>query len=334
MAEKITVLGAGSWGMAIAQLLARNGHQVKLWEFDPGEFDKLNRFRTIPSKLKDFRLPDSVGITNDLNAAVADASLIVLAVPSQSLRSALKTLGRLPVGVGIVNLAKGVETGTLKRMSEVIEGELKLPPDKIATLSGPSHAEEVVRDLPTTVVVAGKPEAFVVSLQGIFSSQFFRVYFCDDLIGVELGGALKNIIAIASGIADGLGMGDNTRGALITRGLAEITRLGLAMGAQTQTFAGLSGIGDLVTTCSSRHSRNRYVGERLGLGEKLVDILNDMSMVAEGVETTKSGYELAHDFSVEMPITTEVYRVLFEDKPARRAVEELMGRELKAEVWR
>jgi glycerol-3-phosphate dehydrogenase (NAD(P)+) len=211
---------------------------------------------------------------------------------------------------------------------------LKLLPDKIATLSGPSHAEEVVRDLPTTVVVAGEPEAFVYSLQEIFSSQFFRVYFCSDLVGVELGGALKNIIAIASGIADGLGMGDNTRGALITRGLAEITRLGLAMGAQTQTFAGLSGIGDLVTTCSSRHSRNRHVGERLGLGEKLADILNDMSMVAEGVQTTKSGYELARNFNVEMPITTEVYRVLFEDKPARQAVEELMGRKLKSEVWR
>jgi glycerol-3-phosphate dehydrogenase (NAD(P)+) len=334
MAEKISVLGAGSWGMAVTQLLAGNGHKVTLWEFDPGEFDKLNRFRTISSKLKDFRLPDSVGITNDLKAAVADAGLIVLAVPAQSLRSVLKTLGRFPTGVGVVNLAKGVETGTLKRMSEVIESELKLPPDKIATLSGPSHAEEVIRDLPTTVVVAGRPEAFVVSLQEIFSGQFFRVYFCGDLIGVELGGALKNIIAIASGIADGLGMGDNTRGALITRGLAEITRLGLAMGAQSQTFAGLSGIGDLVTTCSSRHSRNRYVGERLGLGEKLADILGSMSMVAEGVETTKSGYELARNFGVEMPITTEVYRVLFEDKPARQAVEELMGRELKAEVWR
>ncbi len=334
MAEKVAILGAGSWGMAIADLLSGNGHEVTLWEFDPGEFDKLNRFRTIPDKLKDFRLPESVVLTNDLSAAVVGATLIVLAVPSQSLRSVLRTLGRFPAGAGMVNLAKGVENGTLKRMSEVIEEELKLAPDKIATLSGPSHAEEVVRGLPTTVVVAGKPETFVVSLQEIFSSQFFRVYFCDDLVGVELGGALKNIIAIASGIADGLGMGDNTRGALITRGLAEITRLGLAMGAQTQTFAGLSGIGDLVTTCSSRHSRNRYVGERLGLGEKLDDILSEMSMVAEGVQTTKSGYELARNFTVEMPITAEVYRVLFEDKPARQAVEELMGRELKSEVWR
>ncbi len=335
MAERVGILGAGSWGMAVARLLDGNGSDVRLWEFDPAEYKKLLEHRTIPGKLKDVRLAESIDITNDLEYAVSDCGLIVLAVPSQSLRSVLVRLKAcLPSGVALVNLAKGVETGSLKRMSSVILEELKVSPENVATISGPSHAEEVVRDMPTTVVAAGCGEDLVNRLQRVFSSNSFRVYTSDDLIGVELGGALKNIIAIGVGITDGLGLGDNTRGALITRGLAEITRLGTAMGARGETFAGLSGIGDLVTTCISKHSRNRYVGERIGRGLKLQEILESMAMVAEGVETTRSGYRLSEQLKVEMPITMQVHRVLFEDKPAAEAVQVLMGRELKAEIWR
>jgi glycerol-3-phosphate dehydrogenase (NAD(P)+) len=218
-------------------------------------------------------------------------------------------------------------------MSQVIAETTSVPAAQIVTVSGPSHAEEVILDMPTTVVAAG-PDASVVSqVQQTFSGHTFRVYASDDIIGVELGGSLKNIIAIASGVADGLGMGDNTRGALVTRGLAEMTRLGLAMGAQAETFAGLSGLGDLVTTCSSRHSRNRQVGERIGRGEKLPAILGSMTMVAEGVDTTRSCRDLARRHNVEMPITNEVYCVLFEQKSPQSAVADLMGRSLKPEVW-
>jgi glycerol-3-phosphate dehydrogenase (NAD(P)+) len=221
----------------------------------------------------------------------------------------------------------------LKRMSQVILDEMSLAGDKIVALSGPSHAEEVIRDMPTTVVAAGSSEALVTEIQELFSDNYFRVYMCHDLVGVELGGSLKNIIAIAAGIADGLGMGDNTKGALMTRGLAEITRLGISMGADPETFAGLSGMGDLITTCISRHSRNRWVGERIGKGEKLDDVLKKMTMVAEGVETTRSGYQLARLHRVEMPITEAVYNVLFENVAPAEAVGNLMGRTLKPEIW-
>lgn len=331
--KKIVVLGAGSWGMACAELLTRNDFPVTLWEFDESEFNKLKQNRAIPEKLTDFKLPIAVELTNDLNEAVAEKDLVVLAVPSQALRTVLKQLGPVNPETGWLNLAKGLETTSLARMSEVITQQLSPRPVRVATLSGPSHAEEVVRRLPTTVTVAGFPSEFVTEVQEIFSNSTFRVYAGDDLIGVELGGALKNIIAIAVGITDGLGLGDNTRGALLTRGLAEISRLGVAMGADLQTFAGLSGIGDLVTTCCSRHSRNRFVGEKLGKGEKLNDILKSMAMVAEGVQTTRSGKALSEKFNVEMPITVEVYQVLFENKSPSDAVGELMGRQLKAELW-
>ncbi len=333
MKKNITILGAGSWGMAIAHLLSLNGHKVTLWEFDKNEYEKLLKFRTIPKKLENFKLPDDVIISNELAGAINDSSIIVSALPSQILRSVLKQIKTVSEDVGIVNLAKGVETDTLKRMSEIINEEISMPQAKVVTLSGPSHAEEVVRGLPTTVVAAGNSKEFVLLIQEIFSNKVFRVYGSDDLIGVELGGALKNIIAIGSGIADGLKMGDNARGALITRGLAEISRLGVAMGGKTSTFAGLSGIGDLITTCSSQHSRNRFVGEKLGRGIKLGEILESMSMVAEGVETTRSGYALSKKYDVEMPITNEVYKVLFEDKSPLPAVQELMSRKLKSEVW-
>ncbi len=334
MPERVTILGAGSWGLAVARLLDRNGHRVTVWEFDPEEYRLVKEHRTHPKKLPGCRLPDSVEISNDLAGAVDGAELLVLAIPAQVLRTALGSLrGKISPDVGLVNLAKGIEIGTLKRMSEVIDDVLGHDPSRIVTLSGPSHAEEVVKDMPTTVVAGGIDERFVTEVQEIFSGPTFRVYFCDDLLGVELGGALKNIIAIAAGIMSGLGMGDNTFGALITRGLAEITRLGTAMGAKPLTFGGLSGVGDLVTTCVSQHSRNRYVGERIGRGEKLADVLAGMTMVAEGVQTTRSGYELSRLHDIEMPITEQVYRVLFEDKAPVEAVADLMGRELKPEIW-
>lgn len=333
--SRVTVLGAGSWGMAMAGLLDSQGCEVTLWEYDRGECDKLVRLRTIPEKLPDYRLRASIRVTDDLGEACRSADLLVFAVPSQVLRSvASRVRDHVVTDVGIVNLAKGIESPSLMRMSQVVREELGDAALRFVTLSGPSHAEEVIRSMPTTVVVAGSPDSYVQHVQEVFSCPSFRVYECRDVIGVELGGSLKNIIAIAAGIVVGLGMGDNTLGALITRGLAEVTRLGLAMGAQAETFAGLSGVGDLVTTCVSRHSRNRYVGERIGRGETLSVILDSMSMVAEGVETTRSGYALALKYVVEMPITREVHSVLFEGKSPREATAELMERSLKAEVWR
>ena len=336
MSERITILGAGSWGMAVARLLDNNGKNVTLWEFDQAEFNRLVRLRGIPEKLKSFSLAPSITITHDLADALDGCEILVLAVPAQFVRSVIRPVGERMalISDGIVNLAKGIEAGTLKRVSEVILDEAPVSPDRIITMSGPSHAEEVILDVPTTVVAGGKSVEMVERVQAAFSNTYFRVYKSDDVVGVELGGSLKNIIAIAAGITDGLGLGDNTKGALITRGLAEITRLGLAMGARAETFAGLSGVGDLVTTCYSQHSRNRYVGEQIAKGRKLREILENLKMVAEGVETTRSGYKLARLRDVEMPITNEVYEVLFRDKPPSEALQDLMGRELKAEIWK
>lgn len=334
MSESVAILGAGSWGLAIARLLNNNGYPVKIWEFNQGDYKLLLKHRTHPNKLPTCKLAKEVIITNDLNEVLEDTDLIVLAVPSQFLRSSLEKIRTdLSDIMGIVNLAKGIETRSLQRMSQVIKETLRVPEKKIMTISGPSHAEEVSLDMPTTVVAAGIDNMLVEKIQGIFSNPSFRVYCSNDLIGVELGGALKNIIAIAVGIAAGLNTGDNTLGALITRGLAEISRLGITMGADPLTFSGLSGVGDLVTTCVSRHSRNRFVGESIGKGKTLDEVLGEMHMVAEGVQTTRSGKELAKIHQVEMPLTEAVYKVLFENKPSSEAVEELMGRELKPEIW-
>lgn len=334
MSERIAIIGAGSWGLAVARLLDNNGQTVTLWAYDPREFESLNRHREIPDRLPGIRLAESIAITTSLAEAVRDADLIVLAVPAQYLRSVLRQGGRnLRAGAGVVNLAKGIETSSLKRMSEVIAEEAGIALRDVSTLSGPSHAEEVAIDMPTTVVVAGENSSHTLHVQEVFSGPRFRVYTSSDLVGVELGGSLKNVIAIAAGITDGLGLGDNTKGALITRGLAEMTRLGVTLGARAETFAGLSGLGDLVATCTSRHSRNRYVGEQIGRGKKLHEILLSMSMVAEGIETTRSAHDLAGRCGVDVPITSEVYRVLFENKPPTEAINHLMGRSLKAEVW-
>lgn len=335
MAKRVAILGAGSWGMAVGYLLDLAGCDVAMWEYNREDYERLRTTRTNPDKLGDFALPERVAVSDDLPATVADREVVAVAVSSQHLRSVISEAHSvLRDSTIIINLAKGVENTSLQRMSEVIADVAAVSSDRVVTVSGPSHAEEVIRNMPTTVVAASTSEEAASQVQELLSIEHFRVYKSSDIIGVELGGALKNIIAIAAGIADGLGMGDNTKGALITRGLAEITRLGVALGAQPETFAGLSGIGDLVTTCASRHSRNRFVGDQIGQGRKLADILGTMKMVAEGIETTRSGRALAVKHGVEVPITEQVYRVLFEDKPADRAVADLMGRKLREEVWK
>lgn len=334
MFKNITILGAGSWGMAIAKVLSGNTASVRMWEFNKEDCDIIKSQRCHPKKLPMIHLDASIQISNELLPSLENAELVVLAVPSQFLRKVLEKIKRFNISkISFVNLAKGIEVGSLKRMSEIIHDELQIPLTQIATLSGPSHAEEVALDMPTAIVAASESNELAEKLQKTFSSKFVRVYKSNDLIGVELGGSLKNIIAIAAGISAGLKMGDNTMGALLTRGLAEISRLGNAMGAKTDTFAGLSGVGDLITTCMSQHSRNRYVGEHIGWGEKLDDIIASMSMVAEGVQTTRSGFELAQKYKVEMPITFEVYEVLFNNKPPGTAIRDLMSRDLKTEVW-
>jgi glycerol-3-phosphate dehydrogenase (NAD(P)+) len=332
----VSVLGAGGWGIAISNLLANKGHAVSLWEFDKAAAESLKASRTLPTKLPGIELAPSVLVTNDLGHALMDADFILFVVPSQTLRSvALRfkyiKFDKTPI---LVNLAKGIEVGSLKRMSEILE-EI-IPPQfytGICTLSGPSHAEEVSRGIPTAVVVASKSETAARMTQEILMTFRFRVYTSTDILGVELAGSLKNIIALAAGMLDGLSLGDNTRGALLTRGLAEMVRTGKKMGADPMTFSGLSGVGDLVTTCLSKHSRNRYVGEQIGLGRKLPDVLASMTMVAEGIETTRSGYALAQKLGIEMPITTEVYKVLFDNKPPVEAINDLMIRHPKPEGW-
>lgn len=334
--NKIAVLGAGSWGIAMANLLAKNSCRVTMWEFDQKVCATLRETRELPSKLPGIRIDDSILISNELSEAIESADFVFCVVPAQYLRSALggpnKSIsGKKPV---YVNLAKGIEVGSLKRMSQVI-AEM-VPPDKrsgICTLSGPSHAEEVAREIPTAVTVASDDINTAERVQGLFLTTNFRVYSAADLLGVELAGSLKNVIALAAGMLDGLELGDNTMGALITRGLAEMVRLGVKMGADPMTFSGLAGIGDLVTTCLSKHSRNRHVGDQIGRGKKLDEVLAQMSMVAEGVETTKSARELALREKIEMPIAFEVYSVLFENKSPKKAISDLMGRDQKQEKW-
>jgi len=334
--SKLTVLGAGSWGIAVAVLLSAKGHDISLWEFDLKETEKLLSFRELPSKLPGIKIPTQIRITNQLAESLSKTQGVILAVPSHTMRQTAKSIaGYLSSDIGfIVSLAKGIENNTLCRMSEVLVQELPKPYiNLVSTLSGPSHAEEVSREIPTTVVAAGYRPEVASLIQETFTINSFRVYTSGDLIGVELGGSLKNVIAIAAGVLQGLKLGDNTIGALMTRGLAEMVRLGRKLGADPLTFSGLSGIGDLITTCISKHSRNRYVGEQLGLGRKLKDILESMSMVAEGVKTTQSAYELAKIHNVEMPITTQMYNILFENKEPARAVHDLMTRSLKPEIW-
>jgi glycerol-3-phosphate dehydrogenase (NAD(P)+) len=332
---RIAVLGAGSWGTTLAILLTENSHSVTLWSFLEKDAETIVRTRENPAFLPGIRIPESVSVTSDIDSALAGCEMIVVAIPSQFIRSTLTKLRGVDFSnMYLVNVAKGVENGTLMTMSEMLHDTLpRLTPDRIATLSGPSHAEEVSRRIPTTVVVASTSLETARKVQSVFMVPYFRVYASEDLRGVELGGALKNVIAIAAGIVDGANLGDNTKAALMTRGIAEISRIGVALGAHERTFGGLSGIGDLMVTCMSRHSRNRHIGVEIGKGRKLPEILAEMVMVAEGVATTQSAYDLARRVGVEVPIIEQVHRILFEGKDPLKACSDLMTRDPKGEVW-
>ncbi len=331
---RIAVLGAGSWGTTLAILLAENSHQVSLWSYRKEDADRIRATRENPDFLPGIRIPAAVRVDDDLEASVAGAEMIVGAVPSQFLRSVLSRLNLSPDrNLTLVNVAKGVENNTLMTMSEMLQDALPhLAPSSIATLSGPSHAEEVSRRIPTTVVAASADLDTARLVQKVFMLPHFRVYASNDIRGVEIGGSLKNVIAIAAGIIDGANLGDNTKAAVMTRGIAEIARVGVAMGAHIRTFSGLSGIGDLMVTCMSRHSRNRYVGVEIGKGRRLADIVGGMVMVAEGIATTESAYALAARVGVEVPIIAEVYRILFEEKDPLIACHDLMTRDPKGEL--
>lgn len=328
---KISVMGAGSWGTALAILLNNNGHQVILWSALGDEVALLCEKRENPAKLPGVKIPEGILITKDEKLAMDQPGVVILAVPSPFTRSTSKRLAPyVRQGQIIVNVAKGVEEKTLMTLSEIIEQEI--PCANVCVLSGPSHAEEVSRGLPTTCVVSSHKRATAEYLQEIFMSPVFRVYTTPDILGVELGGALKNVIALAAGTADGLGYGDNTKAALITRGIAEIGRLGVKMGAKAETFAGLSGIGDLIVTCASVHSRNRKAGYLMGKGYTMKQAMDEVKMVVEGVYSAKAAKELAEKYEVEMPIVDEVNKILFENKPAADAVIDLMLRDKKVEI--
>ncbi len=334
--KKIGVIGAGSWGTALAWLLANNGHEVTLWSIMEDEVKMLNETREHTLKLPGVKLQDSILITTDLETAMKDKDVLVLAVPSPFTRSTSRMMQSFAAdGQLIVNVAKGVEETTLMTLSEIIEEEI--PQARVAVLSGPSHAEEVGKGLPTTCVIGARDRETAEYLQKIFMSPVFRVYTSPDILGIELGAALKNVIALAAGVADGLGYGDNTKAALITRGIAEISRLGIAMGARAETFFGLSGIGDLIVTCASVHSRNRKAGYLMGQGYTMKEAMDQVKMVVEGVYSAKAALALSEKYHVEMPIIVEVNKVLFEDKKAADAVDELMQRmkkdEIVADLW-
>ena len=326
----IGVIGSGSWGTAIAWLLSNNGHKVTLWAFAQEEYEMFMKYHENTDRLPGVKLSHSVSYTMDLAETVKGRDLLVCAVPSPVIRSTAHAMKDLVEdGQIIVTLTKGIEESTLKIMTDVIEDEI--PQACTAVLSGPSHAEEVGRGLPTTIVVAAKDEKTAAYIQELFNSPVFRVYTSTDMLGVEIGAALKNVIALAAGMADGLGYGDNSKAALITRGITEITRLGVAMGARKETFFGLSGIGDLIVTCASVHSRNRKAGFLMGQGMKYKEAMEQVHQVVEGVYSAKAAYELAGKYGVEMPIVAEVNKILFEGKSPRDAVDNLMQRELKQE---
>ncbi len=327
---KISVIGSGGWGTAITLLLCRNGHSVCLWSYKEEESKCLEKDRENKEFLPNVKFEDAdITFTSDMKTAVDFGEIIVSAVPSMAVRQTAKGIGKYANGKTIVNISKGFDEENLQRISEVFEEEAK--GSQIAVLSGPSHAEEVARGIPTTNVVACKNMDTALRLQKIFMNETFRVYTNPDIIGVEIGGALKNIIALCAGITDGLGFGDNTKAALMTRGLHEITRLGKSLGANASTFAGLSGVGDLIVTCTSMHSRNRRAGILIGQGKSLDEALKEVHMTVEGVCATLAAYRLSKKYNVDMPITEAAYQVLFEGKSPKEAVKELMTRNFKSE---
>ena len=328
---KICVLGAGSWGIALTKLLATNNHELTVWSIDPEEISMLKEFGQHTLKLPGVMLPGTVEYTTDLESALKDKDLIVMAVPSPFVRDTAKKASEfIEKDKIVVNVAKGIEENSLKRLSEVIAEEV--PQARIAVLSGPSHAEEVGKCLPTTVVVGAADKELAKTVQDTFMSDFFRVYTSPDMIGIELGGAIKNVIALAAGIADGLGCGDNTKAALITRGIYEMTSLGVAMGGKPETFSGLSGTGDLIVTCASKHSRNRKAGFLMGQGKTYQEAMDEVKMVVEGVYSAKAALSLANKYDVEMPIVEYVNKILFEDYSAKDALHDLITRDRKKEA--
>ena len=325
----VSIIGAGSWGTALAFLLHENGHQVTEWSAFEKEAESLrteHRLKTLP----DLVLPDDMEFTSDLERAMKEKDLLVVAVPSIYVReTARKMKPFLEEGQLVVNVAKGIEEATLMTLTDILEEEL--PGADVAVLSGPSHAEEVSRGLPTTCVAGARTRKTAEKIQNLFLSPVFRVYISPDILGIEIGGALKNVIALAAGIADGLGYGDNTKAALITRGVAEISRLGMAMGGKLETFAGLTGIGDLIVTCASMHSRNRRAGILIGKGYSMKEAMDEVQMVVEGVYSAKAGLALAKKYQVSMPIIEAVNEVLFDGKSAKEAVADLMLLDKKVE---
>ena len=326
----IGIIGAGSWGTALALLLYNNGNRVTVWCIMPEEIKMLKEFHEQKDKLPGVILPDDMEFTTDLEASIVGKDVLVLAVPSPYTRSTSAKMAEfIKEGQKIVNVAKGIEENSLMTLSEIIEQEI--PRADVSVLSGPSHAEEVGRGLPTTIVVGSKKQDTAEYLQNLFMSPVFRVYTSSDVLGIELGAALKNVVALAAGIADGLGYGDNTKAALITRGIAEIARLGISMGGRIETFYGLTGIGDLIVTCASMHSRNRRAGILIGKGATMEEAMKEVKMVVEGVYSAKAGYALSQKYHVSMPIIEQVNKVLFEGKSASEAVGELMLRDKKVE---
>lgn len=323
--SKVSFLGAGSWGTALAIMLAEHGHQVRLWSKIEDEVTMLKEHHEHIHRLPGVKLPESVFITDDLKEACEGCELLVFAVASPFVRSVAKEAREyIPAGQRIVNVAKGIEEASLMTLGDVLMEEL--PEADVAVLSGPSHAEEVAIKMPTTVVVGAKTKASALAIQEIFMNEYFRVYISPDMVGIELGGSVKNVIALAAGACDGLGCGDNTRAALITRGIAEITRLGLAMGANMETLGGLAGIGDLIVTCTSKHSRNHNAGYLIGKGYSLKEALAEVKQVVEGVYSAKAVYRLAQKHQVSMPIVEQICKVLFEGGSAEDVIRNLMTR--------
>lgn len=329
--SKVGFIGGGSFGTALGILLANKGNEVSIYDKDQSVVDDININRKNDRYLKDLNIPSNLTAYNNLDDAIEGIDYLVLAVPSHIIRIVARSLkGKLNANVPIVSIAKGIEEGTDIRLSEVINEEL---PNKVVVLSGPSHAEEVALKIPTTLVVTSKDMECAKEIQDLFMTSYFRVYTNDDIVGVEIGGAVKNIIALAAGVIDGIGYGDNTKAALMTRGMKEISRIGVALGGKEDTFYGLTGMGDLIVTCTSMHSRNRRAGILIGKGETLDSALKEVGMVVEGVKACKAFYELKEKMNISMPITDSLYKVLFQGKSAEEGVKELMERDKKNERW-
>ena len=329
--KKVCVLGAGSWGTALSIVLANNGHDVTVWSIDPEEVLMLKDYREQRDQLPGVMVPSVIEFTTDMEMAVSGAEVIVCAVPSPFVRSTMKSAAPyVTEGAVIVDVAKGIEDGTYKTMTEIIEEEC--PKACVAILSGPSHAEEVGRKIPTTVVAGAKCKKVAELVQDVFMNEVFRVYTSPDVIGIELGGSLKNVIALAAGAIDGLGMGDNTKAALMTRGISEISRLVVAMGGHMETVAGLSGIGDLIVTCTSKHSRNRNAGFLLGQGKTYQEAMDEVKMVVEGVYSAKAALALGQKYGVSMPIVEAVNAVLFDGADVKEATKQLLMRDRTSEA--